>query len=73
LKDLFAQYELLNKVIAYVKDEGANLNTLTTKLTSIVSCVPLQLPQPYTTICYGHAISKCCQYVINDRKVCGGM
>jgi len=73
LKDWFAQYELFNKVITYIKDEGANLNTLLTKLTSIVSCVPLQLPQPYITICYGHATPKCCQYVINDLKACGGM
>ncbi len=71
--DLLTQYELLDKVIAYVKDEGANLNTLITTLTNIVYCVPLQLPQPYATICHGHAMSKCCQYVTNDLKVCGGM
>jgi len=41
LRDLFIRYELLDKVIAYVKDKGANLNTLITTLTSIVSCVPL--------------------------------
>jgi len=29
LKDMFAQYELLDKVIAYVENEGVNLNTLT--------------------------------------------
>jgi hypothetical protein len=28
LKELFSQYELLDKVFVYVKDEGANLNTL---------------------------------------------
>jgi hypothetical protein len=73
LKDLFIWYELLDKVIAYVKDEGANLNTFTTTLTSIISCVPLQLPQPYVAICYGYVMLKCCQYVTNDLKVCGGM
>jgi hypothetical protein len=26
LKDMFTQYELLDKVITYVEDEGANLN-----------------------------------------------
>jgi hypothetical protein len=41
LKDLFAQYELLDKVITYIKDEGANFNTFITTLTSIVSYVPL--------------------------------
>jgi hypothetical protein len=73
LRDLFAWYELLDKVTAYVKDEGANLNTLIIRLTSIISCVPLQLPQPHVAICYGHAMLKCCQYATNDLKVCGGM
>jgi hypothetical protein len=27
LKDMFAWFELLDKVIAYVEDDGANLNT----------------------------------------------
>jgi hypothetical protein len=63
----------LDKVIAYVTDETTNLNTLTTTLTNISSCVPLQLPQPYVAICYGHVMLKCCQYASNDLKVCGGM
>jgi len=37
LRDLFVKYDLLNKVIAYVKDEGTN------GLTNIMSCVPLVL------------------------------
>jgi hypothetical protein len=60
LKELLSQYELLDKVIAYLKDEGANLSTFTTALTIIVSCAPFSLPQPYVTICYKHAMSKCC-------------
>jgi hypothetical protein len=59
-KDLLVRYNLLDKIIAYVKDEGANLNTFTIALISIVSCVLLLLPQPYTISCYGHAMSKCC-------------
>jgi hypothetical protein len=35
LKDLVTQYNLWDKVITYVKDEGVNLNTPTTALTSI--------------------------------------
>jgi hypothetical protein len=46
--------------MTYVKDEGANLNTFTMALMSIVSCVPLMLLQPYVTISYGHAMFKCC-------------
>jgi len=60
LKDLLASYILLDKVITYVKDEGANLNTFTTTLTNIVCYVYLLLPQPYVISCYGHAMSKCC-------------
>ncbi len=29
LKDFLVQYKLLDKVMAYVKDEGVNLSTLT--------------------------------------------
>jgi hypothetical protein len=50
-----------------------NLNTFTRTLTNIVSYVSLLLPQPYVISCYGHAMSKCCQYVINDLKVCDGI
>ncbi len=42
-------------------------------LTSIVSYVSLLLPQPYAISCYGHAMSKCCQYATNALKVCDGM
>jgi hypothetical protein len=50
-----------------------NLNTFTMTLTSIVSYVSLLLPQPYAISCYGHAMSKCCQYATNALKVCDGM
>ncbi len=56
-----------------MKDENANLNTFTMALTNNVFCDPFMLPQPYATICYGHAMSKCYQYVTNDFKVCSGM
>jgi len=73
LKDLLTQYNLLGKGITYVKDEGVNLNTTTTALTSIVSYVFLLLPQPYIINYYGHATSKCYHYATNDLKVCGNM
>ncbi len=50
-KDLLFHFNLCDKVIAYVKDKGTNLNILTNSLTIIVSCVPLMLPQPYD-ICW---------------------
>jgi hypothetical protein len=58
LKDLLVQYNLLDKVIAYVKEESTNLNIVTTTLISIVSCFPLSLPQPYAASYYGHVVSK---------------
>jgi hypothetical protein len=41
VKDLFAWYELLDKVITYVKNEGDNLSTFIMALTNIVSYVLL--------------------------------
>ncbi len=37
LQDLLKQYGLTKNIIAYVKDEGANLNTMTITLKSIIS------------------------------------
>jgi len=45
---------LCDKVIAYAKHEGANVNAFT----NIVSCAPLLLAKPYVASCYGHPISK---------------
>lgn len=37
------QYGLMKKMIFYVKDEGVNLNVLTTILKSIVNCEALDV------------------------------
>jgi hypothetical protein len=42
-------------------------------LMSLMSCVPLMLPQLYAYNCYMHAMLKCYQYATNDLKMCGGM
>jgi hypothetical protein len=63
-------FGLFNKVFAYVKDERFNLNTLTFALNSIVSCLTLQQTCPFVRLCFGHAMSKVDQYVINDNNVC---
>jgi hypothetical protein len=47
VKILFHSFDLVDKTIVYVKDEGLNLNTLTNALKSIVSCCPLQLLAPF--------------------------
>ncbi len=73
VKILLVEFNLKNKVIMYVKDEGANLKFLTITLTFIVSCKPLQLPQPFANVCFGQVMSKACQYVMNETKVGVGM
>jgi hypothetical protein len=47
LTKLFDQYGLRNKIIAYVKDKGSNLNTMTTALKSIVKCEALGLNENF--------------------------
>ncbi len=38
LIELLGKYNLREKIIAYVKDEGSNLKVMTTTLRSIVNC-----------------------------------
>ncbi len=47
-----------------------NLSTLTLALTSVVIGFPLQLISPFLGSCFGHAMSKACQYAYDDSKVC---
>jgi hypothetical protein len=72
VKSLLDSFGLLDKVIAYVKDEGSNLNILTFALTSIVSCFALQQACPFVGSCFGHAMPKEAQYVTNNNNVCVG-
>jgi hypothetical protein len=65
-------FGLLDKVIAYIKDQGLNLNILTYGLTFVVSCFALQLACPFVRSCFGHAMSKVTQYAIDDNKICVG-
>ncbi len=46
------------KIIIYVKDEGSNLNTMTTGLKFVVSCDILGLIESFEGSCCGHAFSK---------------
>jgi hypothetical protein len=57
MKVLLVEFNLTNK---YVKDEGVNLNSLTTVLTFIVSHELLHLFQPFVSFYFGHAMSKAC-------------
>jgi hypothetical protein len=70
LIELLDAYGLKNKIIAYVKDEGSNLNTLTNTLKSVVKCETLGLEESFQGTCFGHVFSKVCQYATTDDKVC---
>jgi len=45
LTKLFDQYGLRNKIIAYLKDEGLDLNIVTIVLKSIIKCEVLGLDE----------------------------
>ncbi len=54
LIELLDAYGLRNKIIAYVKDEGSNVNTLTNALKSIVKCETLGFENNFQGTCFGH-------------------
>ncbi len=72
VKVLLDFFGLRDKIIAYVKDEGSNLNTLILALTHVVTCCPFQSTSSFVGSCFGHAMSKACQYAFDDSKVCVG-
>jgi hypothetical protein len=59
-------YDLRKKVIAYVKNEGFTLNTMTIALKSIVSCDILGLAKRFQSSCFSHAFFKAYQYALVD-------
>ena len=73
LQQLLDKYNLRNQILCYVKDEGSNLVTMTNALKSVISCEALQVVVPFEGTCFGHAMSKACQYATTDDKVARGM
>jgi hypothetical protein len=61
------------KIIAYVKDEDNSLPTMIIALVFVVFYEVLGLVEPFTRNCWGHAMSKCCQYATYDTKVFVGL
>ncbi len=60
LIELLGKYDLRKKIIAYVKNEIFNLNTMTTNLKSIVNCDILSLAKSFQVSYFGHAFFKAC-------------
>jgi len=73
VKLLLDEFQLTKKILAWVKDEGSNLTTLERALQLTVSCDVLDMKQPHVGTCFGHVMSKACQYAIDDEKVCREM
>jgi phage-related protein len=63
-------FGLLDKVIAYVKDKGSNINTFAFALNFVVSCFSLQLPCPFVGSYFSHAMPKITQNAIDNMKNC---
>jgi hypothetical protein len=47
-------------IIAYMKDEGANLNMMTLTLKFVMNCELVGLEESFQGICFGHAFFKAC-------------
>ncbi len=69
LQVLLDKFGILHRVIAFVKYEGTNLSAMAITLHSIIDCGPLNILKAYEGRCFGHVMSKACQYVTNDEKV----
>jgi hypothetical protein len=69
VNDVLAKYGFNAQIIAYVKNESCNFNTMTNALTSTISYETLSLQTPFVGSCWGHAMSKCIQYATDDAKV----
>jgi hypothetical protein len=55
MKALLGKFKFTNKIIAYVKNEGRNLNTLVVTLTIVVNYVPLNT----LSLCYVQGMLVC--------------
>ncbi len=72
VKEILLSYNLLDKLITYMKDKGGNMSTLARALSFVVNCAPLKLAALWQGSCFGHIFSKTCQYACNDATICFG-
>jgi len=66
LESSLGKYDLTHHVIAFAKDEGTNLTSMTITLHFINQ--PLKLQKVYEGMCFGHIMSNACQYATNDSR-----
>ncbi len=55
LTKLLNQYDLRKKIVAYVKDEGANLNAMKTTLKLVGDCEVFGMEESFQGFCFDHA------------------
>jgi hypothetical protein len=67
---LLNEYGLRNKIVAYVKNERANLNAMITTLKYVVNYEILGVENFFYGTCFGYAFSKVCQYRIAKETNC---
>jgi len=68
LIDLLDKFGLRKKIIAYVKDEGSNLNVMTSILKFVVLYETLGLQENFNGICFWYVFPKACQYATTNEK-----
>jgi hypothetical protein len=56
-----------------LKDEGTNLSTMGVVMHSIIDYEPLKILRVCEGMCFGHVMSKACQYATNDDKIYVGL
>jgi hypothetical protein len=61
-ESLLSNFGLMHHAIAFMKDENNNLSTMATALHSIIIYQLLKFNQIYEGTCFGHVMSKACQY-----------
>ncbi len=66
---LLDQYDLRKIIIACVKDEGENLNVMTSTLKFMVNYEVLGMEESFQGTCFGHAFSKACPYGTTLKKI----
>ncbi len=63
------KYNLIKKLLAYVKDESFKLNPMATiGLKLVVICEILGLEENFQGTCFDHAFLKSCQYATTNKK-----
>jgi len=55
---LLDRFDLLHRIIAFVKDENINLFVMTVAMHSIIDCEPQKIFKVYEGTCSGHVMSK---------------